>query len=64
MTPEACPAPLGLLARVLNVCTLFQLGESRASRSVRTLRIAVILGLPLIGFMIWLIAGPRAVLTP
>jgi hypothetical protein len=60
MTPEAFLAPLGLLALVFNVWALIQLGESRASRSLRALWITVILVLPLLGFMIWLIAGPRS----
>jgi hypothetical protein len=60
MTPEALFAPLGLLALVFNVWALIQLGESRASRPVRALWITLILILPLIGFMIWLLAGPRS----
>lgn len=61
---EYLAGPLGLLVLAFNVWALLHVGESRAPRSIKALWIGVIMALPPIGFLLWLIAGPRAVGRP
>lgn len=51
---------LGLLILVLDVWAIIKILQSRASIAVMVLWIVLILVLPLIGFLLWLVFGPRA----
>ena len=54
-------APIGMLVLLFNIWALLSIGESRAPRGYKALWMAVILLFPIIGFMAWVILGPRAV---
>jgi hypothetical protein len=49
------------LVLVANIWAIVSLIQSRASTSQRVFWVVLILILPLIGFIIWLLAGPKAV---
>lgn len=51
--------PIGLLVLIFDVYAILQIARSRASGLVRALWIALIIVLPLLGFVIWLFFGPR-----
>jgi hypothetical protein len=51
--------PIGLLVLVFDVYAIMQIARSRYSGWVRAAWIALILVLPIIGFLIWLFVGPR-----
>ncbi len=49
------------LVLVVNIWAIVSLIQSRASTGQRVFWVVLILILPLIGFIIWLLAGPKAV---
>lgn len=51
--------PIGLLVLVFDVYAIMQIARSRASGWVRALWIALILLLPILGFIVWMFLGPR-----
>lgn len=51
--------PLGLLALVLNVYAILQTARSDAPGAIRALWVVLIILLPFIGFIAWMILGPR-----
>ena len=51
--------PIGLLVLIFDVYAIMQVARSRASGVVRALWIALIIVVPLLGFIIWLFLGPR-----
>ncbi|NIZ11068.1 PLDc N-terminal domain-containing protein [Pseudooceanicola sp. HF7] len=51
---------LGLIVLVLDIYAIIQVFSSSASVGAKVLWILLILILPVIGFIIWLIAGPRS----
>ena len=50
---------LGLIVVVLNVYAIFKILTSGASTAAKVIWTLVILILPVIGFIAWLIAGPK-----
>jgi hypothetical protein len=52
--------PLGLILLGLVIWAVLNIAQSRASTGAKVLWILLVLILPLIGFIIWLIAGPRS----
>jgi hypothetical protein len=50
----------GLIVLGLAIWAIVHVVQSRASTFAKVLWILLLLFLPLIGFIIWLIAGPRA----
>ncbi|MEM1075820.1 MAG: PLDc N-terminal domain-containing protein [Pseudomonadota bacterium] len=50
----------GFILLVLNLWAILSIIGSRASTSGKVLWSLVILIMPLLGFIIWLLAGPRA----
>lgn len=56
--------PIGLMALLFDVWALLSIGESRAPRGLKALWIIIILIFPIIGFLAWLILGPRATDRP
>ena len=53
----------GFILLVLNVWAIVSIVGSGASTGGKVLWVLLILILPLLGFIIWLIAGPRAART-
>jgi len=51
---------LGLIALGLQLWAIISVIGSRASTGAKVLWVLFILVLPIIGFIVWLIAGPRA----
>ncbi len=51
---------LGVLLLVAIVWAIVNVAQSRASPGTKALWIVLLLVLPVIGLVIWLIAGPRA----
>ncbi|QPM92063.1 PLDc N-terminal domain-containing protein [Pseudooceanicola algae] len=51
---------LGLIVLVLDIYAIFQVLTSSASVLSKVLWTLLILVLPVLGFIIWLLAGPRA----
>jgi hypothetical protein len=51
---------LGLLVLALDIYAIFQVMMSRASPLAKVLWTLLILLMPVLGFVIWLIFGPRA----
>lgn len=52
--------PLGLILLGLVIWAVLNIAQSRASTGAKVLWILLVLILPFIGFIIWLIAGPRS----
>ena len=50
----------GFILLVLDVWAIVSVGGSTASTGKKVLWVLLILILPLLGFIIWLIAGPRS----
>lgn len=50
----------GLLVFILDVYAITQIIGSGASNGAKALWIVLILVLPLVGFLIWLVAGPKS----
>lgn len=51
---------LGLLILIANVYAIFQVLTSGASTGAKVLWTLLILILPVVGFIIWLLAGPKS----
>ncbi len=52
--------PLGLILLGLVIWAVLNIAQSRASTGAKVLWILLVLIFPFIGFIIWLIAGPRS----
>lgn len=52
--------PLGLILLGLVIWAVLNIAQSRASTGAKVVWILLVLILPFIGFIIWLIAGPRS----
>ncbi|SHH15900.1 PLDc N-terminal domain-containing protein [Marivita hallyeonensis] len=50
---------IGLLVLVANIYAIYQIFTSAASTLPKVIWTLVILILPVVGFIVWLIAGPR-----
>lgn len=50
---------LGLLVLILDIYAIYQILTSGASALAKIIWTLVILALPVVGFIVWLIAGPR-----
>lgn len=50
---------LGLLVLIANIYAIYQIFTSAASTGAKVVWTLLILILPVLGFIIWLIAGPR-----
>lgn len=50
----------GLLVLIADIYALLQVAQSGASNGAKVLWIVLILLLPVLGFVLWLVAGPRA----
>ncbi|WP_227271399.1 PLDc N-terminal domain-containing protein [Roseobacter weihaiensis] len=50
----------GFILLVLNIWAIVSVFGSRAGTGAKVLWIVLILVMPLIGFIIWVLAGPRA----
>ncbi|MEO1040281.1 MAG: PLD nuclease N-terminal domain-containing protein [Pseudomonadota bacterium] len=57
---EFAAAPIGVLVLLFSVWALIHVGESRAPRALKALWIALILVIPILGFLLWLVLGPRS----
>lgn len=51
--------PLGLLVLVLDVYAIMQTARSDAPGAIRALWIVLIILLPFVGFIAWMLLGPR-----
>ncbi|MCW5724222.1 MAG: PLDc_N domain-containing protein [Maricaulaceae bacterium] len=51
--------PVGLLLLVFNVYAVMNIARSRLGAAARFLWAALVLALPFIGFLVWLVIGPR-----
>ena len=51
---------IGLLLLVMAVWAIVNIAQSRVSMGAKALWIVLVLVLPLVGFLAWLVAGPRA----
>lgn len=51
---------LGLVILLLDVWAILNIAESRASTLGRTLWIVLVLLVPVVGFLLWLVFGPRS----
>lgn len=50
---------IGLLVLVADIFAVFNILTSRASTGAKLLWTLLVVALPVVGFIIWLIAGPR-----
>ena len=50
---------LGLIVLIANIYAIYQIFTSGASTGAKVVWTVLILLLPIVGFIIWLIAGPR-----
>ncbi|TVQ66599.1 MAG: hypothetical protein EA373_13320 [Oceanospirillales bacterium] len=50
---------LGLLLLILNIYAIIKIVHSRASTGKKVLWVVLILLLPLIGFILWFLLGPK-----
>ncbi|CAN5677471.1 hypothetical protein BH23PSE1_BH23PSE1_08720 [soil metagenome] len=50
----------GLIVLILNIWAIFKIIGSAASTGAKVVWVLVILFMPILGFLIWLIFGPRA----
>jgi hypothetical protein len=50
---------LGFLVLVADIWAIWNVIQSRASTGAKVLWVALVLILPLLGFVIWFFAGPR-----
>ncbi|SNT23181.1 PLD nuclease N-terminal domain-containing protein [Tropicimonas sediminicola] len=50
----------GLILLVLDIWAIVSIFGSRAGTGAKVLWIVLVIVLPLVGFLIWLFAGPRA----
>ncbi len=50
----------GLIVLALNIWAIISIVGSRASSGAKVLWTLLVLVLPVVGFIVWLIAGPRA----
>ena len=50
----------GLLILIADVWAIVNIAQSRVTTGVRVFWVVLVLVLPLVGFIIWLFAGPRA----
>lgn len=50
----------GLLILAADVYALLQVAQSGAGNGAKVLWIVLVLALPVLGFLLWLLAGPRA----
>lgn len=55
--------PLGFVILVANLVAIIGIGRSGAKTQVKVLWILAVLFFPLIGFIAWLLAGPRSLPT-
>ena len=53
----------GLILLIANIWAIINIVQSRSSTGAKVLWVVLILILPLLGFIIWLIMGPRSVKT-
>jgi hypothetical protein len=51
---------IGLLVLIADVWAILNIVGSPASLVVRAIWVVVILALPVLGLLVWLVAGPRA----
>lgn len=51
--------PIGLLVLVFSIYAILNVARSSASTIIRVLWIAFILLVPILGFLVWLVIGPR-----
>lgn len=51
--------PLGLIVLILDVWAIINVVGSSASNGKKLIWVVLILLLPILGFLIWLFAGPR-----
>ncbi|HUO43341.1 MAG TPA: PLD nuclease N-terminal domain-containing protein [Burkholderiales bacterium] len=51
---------IGLLVLVADVWAIVSIGQSGTTTETKVLWIVLVLILPVFGFLIWLLAGPRA----
>ncbi|MBI5740700.1 MAG: PLDc_N domain-containing protein [Nitrospirae bacterium] len=49
----------GLLIMIADVWAIVNISQSRVSKGSRVFWIVLVLALPIVGFIIWLFAGPR-----
>ena len=50
---------LGFLVLVADIWAIWNIIQSRASTGSKVLWVAIVLILPLLGFVVWFFAGPR-----
>lgn len=50
---------LGLIVLILDIWAILNVAQSRAATVAKVIWIVIILLLPILGLIIWLIAGPR-----
>ena len=50
---------LGLLLLILNIYAIIKIVQSRASTGKKVLWVVLILLLPVIGFILWFLLGPK-----
>jgi len=53
----------GLILLIANIWAIINIVQSRSSTGAKVLWVVLILIVPLLGFIIWLIMGPRSVKT-
>ncbi len=62
--PLEISAPLSLFILVADIVALVGIGRSSADKTTKLIWIFVVLLLPVLGFIAWLFAGPRALPRP
>jgi hypothetical protein len=55
---------IGLIVLIADIWAIVHVFGSRSSTGAKVLWTVLILIFPILGFLIWLVAGPRAVKTP
>ena len=55
---------LGLIVLIADIWAIVHVFGSRSSTGAKVLWTVLILIFPVVGFLIWLVVGPRAVRTP
>jgi hypothetical protein len=50
----------GLIVLILNIWAIINVVGSRATTGAKVIWVVLILLLPVVGFIIWLVAGPRS----
>ncbi|EDM72785.1 hypothetical protein RAZWK3B_01155 [Roseobacter sp. AzwK-3b] len=54
----------GLILLILNIWAIVSIIGSRATTGRKVIWVVLVLLLPLLGFIMWLLAGPRAARSP